>query len=347
MAIYEVWGSKCYLCTQPKDYNDIEIDHILPKTASQAQLRVLVSQLASHEGTVYDVHDPYNLAPICGPCNVRKRDIDLTRSGIFATYLHLAQERRAQVARRVETFATAGKVSKSLLVALKANIRDPAARKALDRHGPAIIQKFALMDPAVAEGYVIHRELAFEDRNICCRVHILLDNVARRAIQLLEDVAGARLESVLDDPIRDLEDQLVEHIREALHEFPEIIDAPQRSHLRGTIDVGIESVVLDRQGTEFEFRFRGDYEANLSAPTDVTSEEESHMQHADADARCDGTILFAAWWNPAKDRELESSDCTISISYENYQIEGTDHTGSRFRASFGTGEDDADNSTIY
>ncbi|WP_410875097.1 HNH endonuclease [Nocardia sp. A7] len=335
MAIYEAWGSKCYLCTQPKDYNDIEVDHILPKTASLEQLNELATQLASPEGASYDVHDPYNLAPICGPCNTRKRDIDLTRTGIFATYLHLAQERRARIVRSVESFATAGKVSRSLLVALEANIRDPAARKALDRHGPSLIQKLALMDPAAAEGYVIHRELAFEYREICCRVHILLDNVARRAIQVLEDVAGARLDLVLDDPMRDLEDQLVEQMMETLHEYMEI-DAPQRSDLRGRIDVGIDSVVLDRQGTLFEFRFRGNYEIDVSAPIKATSVDESHIQRADVDARCDGTVLFAVWWNPAKDRELESSDCTISISYDNYEIEGFDQTGSWFRATFGT-----------
>ena len=31
-VLHELWEYKCYWCNTPKDYNDIQIDHIIPQT---------------------------------------------------------------------------------------------------------------------------------------------------------------------------------------------------------------------------------------------------------------------------------------------------------------------------
>jgi hypothetical protein len=52
---------------------DAQIDHLVPKVATGAQLRHAL-QLGTQQKTFFDVHDPANLAYICGPCNLAKSD---------------------------------------------------------------------------------------------------------------------------------------------------------------------------------------------------------------------------------------------------------------------------------
>lgn len=50
---------------------EAEIDHVIPQKASVKTLRDAV-RTSSHQQHIFDVHDPGNLALICGPCNREK-----------------------------------------------------------------------------------------------------------------------------------------------------------------------------------------------------------------------------------------------------------------------------------
>lgn len=64
-------GGECRSRAVPP--REAQIDHLVPRTANGAQLRDAL-QLGTHQKTFFDVHDPANLAYICGPCNLAKSD---------------------------------------------------------------------------------------------------------------------------------------------------------------------------------------------------------------------------------------------------------------------------------
>ncbi|WP_123824989.1 HNH endonuclease [Kocuria soli] len=64
-------GGECRSRAVPP--REAQIDHLVPKTANGAQLRAAL-QLGTQQKTFFDVHDPANLAYICGPCNLAKSD---------------------------------------------------------------------------------------------------------------------------------------------------------------------------------------------------------------------------------------------------------------------------------
>lgn len=72
---------------------DAQIDHIIPKTATGAQLRSALASSA-YQKVFFDVHDPGNLAYICGPCNQSKADTVLE---FAATQLNTLRRRSAAI----------------------------------------------------------------------------------------------------------------------------------------------------------------------------------------------------------------------------------------------------------
>lgn len=64
-------GGECRSRAVPP--REAQIDHLVPKSATGVQLRNAL-QLGTQQKIFFDVHDPANLAYICGPCNLAKRD---------------------------------------------------------------------------------------------------------------------------------------------------------------------------------------------------------------------------------------------------------------------------------
>lgn len=53
--------------------HETQIDHVIPQTANANQLFDAIAR-STYQQHYFDVHDPGNLAVICGPCNQEKRD---------------------------------------------------------------------------------------------------------------------------------------------------------------------------------------------------------------------------------------------------------------------------------
>lgn len=76
-AISKVHGRKCWWggsqdCeSRALLLRNLQIDHIIPQTAEVKSLAEAV-RTSEYQDNVFDVHDPGNLALICGPCNLEK-----------------------------------------------------------------------------------------------------------------------------------------------------------------------------------------------------------------------------------------------------------------------------------
>ncbi len=92
----------------------------------------------------FDLHDPENLAPICGRCNRAKGATDDD-----APYVKLspnrAAKRRDAVIARVQSFGSPGKLSEHLLNVQEADLSDQVIRDEFQQHAPALVQILSTM----------------------------------------------------------------------------------------------------------------------------------------------------------------------------------------------------------
>lgn len=328
LALYEEWRTKCYWCDMPMDFNGLEIDHILPRTATKARLTELVEQLSPRRLDHYDVDDPYNLAPICGTCNRKKGALDLTRVAVVASHLDRAHRLRTNVIRRVEAFPAAGTVTKAFVTAIEADPANPKARTAIEEHAPRLVQKIALMDPAIADGYLLTRPVCVDDpdRRHMWDVRVTLDSAGRTSLHVLEDVCGGRLERLLFDPLFSLEESIVSAFQSQLEDVDVPGGSPDVGIPTASIEVVIDKVRLTRDGATFEFGFWGRFDADLTAAVIVPSEDGSSIDEEQGYDMVEGTATFAVWWSAADD-VFESGDCLISVSRSAPEILGVRAAG--------------------
>lgn len=150
-VLHKVWDYKCYWCGWLKDFNDVEIDHIIPRNVSDERLQYLTRQFDLP--AEFDIHDPRNLAPICPSCNgaTGKGGQDLGDVPVVLNRLHTAMNLRSKVIKEVQAFANPSKTAAALIMANEADLSNPATRQAFEAHAPAVVQKLALLDEAKAD----------------------------------------------------------------------------------------------------------------------------------------------------------------------------------------------------
>ncbi|MEV4830552.1 HNH endonuclease signature motif containing protein [Micromonospora sp. NPDC049257] len=121
-VLFEEWQSRCYWCEQPVLFATVEIDHILPATATADHLADLIRQHDLPAG--FDLHTPANLAPICGPCN-REKSNNRFAGTLVTGKLARAAKKQDRVIRRVLTFAAVNQRTAQAVAADQA-LRSPA-----------------------------------------------------------------------------------------------------------------------------------------------------------------------------------------------------------------------------
>ena len=118
-------GGRCRnLITPPRD---AQIDHVVPKTADAETLRHAIST-SRYQRRYFDVHDPGNLAYICGPCNQEKGDKYFDDPSFIDRRRNI-ESRRSEVIRRVtQWYITLKTDAHSLITSM--DISTPEAQEA-------------------------------------------------------------------------------------------------------------------------------------------------------------------------------------------------------------------------
>lgn len=302
-VLYDLWGGRCYWCGRPKQYGDVDIDHIVPRTIGADRLKELTAELLLSED--FDVHDPLNLALICRTCNGPgdKGSHDFSQFPRVLTRLRSAQKLRGKVITRVARFADAGAVASALLRAKEADLSDPKARQALEEHAPGLVQALALLGEEKVE-YTTYRSVDVGLADDMLEVEVSLDASARRATTILEGACGGTVEAVLQEPVADLYRQIHADTQNAFEgiEVPagQTYSGPPVSHY---MRIDVNSIALDRTRTHFEFRFDGGFEASLSASLMQDSPDGGDLEDHQGEAYVTGRFSFTATWDAANDEE--------------------------------------------
>lgn len=143
------WDQQCYWCRQLKNYLDVQIDHILPKTVIDNERFRLRQALRLPDN--YDVHAPYNLALICAACNSTKGSTDFTETGLVLSALQKAQKLAPEIARRVAAFPKASKLAGALLQAAEADLTDASTRETFVNGAAAVVQRLGELEGSLTD----------------------------------------------------------------------------------------------------------------------------------------------------------------------------------------------------
>jgi hypothetical protein len=291
--LFEVWKSQCYWCKRPKTFQDIQIDHIVPRATGAARLQ----QLIEMHGLPADFHvdRPANLAPICGPCNIEKSSGNYLIAPLVTAKLRRAQRHEAEVVRRVRAHATANTVARDLTRAVTANLRAAEVRRSFLRHAPAVVQTLALIDESKTE-FVVGRDFEVDlGGYFFMPVSLTLDTRGRTAQSVIEDLCGCTLPDALDDSLLDLMMKVSTEVQNRVEGYsgdsgsvgPATIDS-----VRATLDFWD----LRRRGPRLIARFTGNVIGSYTASVVQDNQWGDGMLELHATAYVDLPFAISASW---------------------------------------------------
>ncbi|MFF2485135.1 HNH endonuclease [Microbacterium sp. NPDC058062] len=175
-ALAQVSGLRCYSCTEPKPFPDLQIDHLVPR--STLSTNSVAHAEASRLPVGVHVDDPENLAVICGRCNRLKSDKDFRNSLAFEMHQKEAAQRADQVRKIVATVRDGHKLASQLVSAAQADLADGEARALFIEFAPAVVQRLAGLDEASVDFVTVETALRAE-RGLPLDVRLVLDNRLR------------------------------------------------------------------------------------------------------------------------------------------------------------------------
>jgi 5-methylcytosine-specific restriction endonuclease McrA len=296
-VLVDLWNQQCYWCRRFKDYADLQIDHVLPRTAGKSKRDGL--QRAFDMEASYDVNALYNLAPICGTCNRQKNDTDLTGYGVVLTTLRKAKKIAPKVAHRIESFGTAFDLGAALLHVAEADLNDKATRAMFEREAPAVVQRLAELVEWRADFYAF-RTVDVETRGVVHTVSLMLNERARAALTVLKEVAGGRLENALSAPLSDLLDRVGAAAANALKDYDYGLGVPNVEP--GDADwaeITIGEIQFNGiPPARLEFEFSGDFDAVVSASIARNNPFDGDLEHVQGEAVVNGSFTFSFAWEP-------------------------------------------------
>jgi hypothetical protein len=294
-VLHELWSSRCYRCHHPKDFNDIQIDHIIPRHVGPERLRELGRLYGLPRD--FDVDSPANLAPICSVCNgPRGKGKKEYRARLLEQdQLDRAIALEPRVVERVLGFGRSGKLAEHLLQASQADLSDPKARQAFEEHAPAVVQKLALLGAGKVNFTTLSTELVQSGHGSTLEVSVSLDNSGREAELILNDVCRCPTRDVLRGPVTSLASKIRERTRVAFARS----DGPAGPIVSGPpeiqfIWVDIDSISYMRSWREIEFTFYGSFEADLSASLVQDNLDGVGLDEVQGDAQVYGRFSFGA-----------------------------------------------------
>ncbi|SDS46986.1 hypothetical protein SAMN04489812_2003 [Microlunatus soli] len=148
MLLFGLWRAhklRCYWCDELKEFRELQVDHILPRSATDEAAALLAAELG--QADPYDVHDLYNLAPICGPCNNEKLHHDFTETPRILSRLRRARSVRPAVVNHVKVLLRSRDLSELLLQLQNFDLR--AGRDDVAALAPLFVERLAAVDPGL------------------------------------------------------------------------------------------------------------------------------------------------------------------------------------------------------
>jgi hypothetical protein len=96
VALWEGYNRKCFYCSEPLHFNDLEIDHIIPLSIAES-MNIQKLRDEYHLSPNFDINNFYNLVPAHRKCNRLKSDLIFNKSRIMY-FLGIAESKADRIA---------------------------------------------------------------------------------------------------------------------------------------------------------------------------------------------------------------------------------------------------------
>lgn len=294
-VLVTVWNDQCYLCHRLFGDDPAQIDHIVPQDCSEDTLVTMKDKYALTGD--FDVHLPYNLAPIHGSCNGRKSNRDLTNLPVIGAVLDRARKLAPDVERRVRAFETRRGLSGALLKAAQVDLSDEKTREAFKAGAPAIVQRLISLGADMAD-FLVPRTLTIEIDDQCHHLELTLNERGRALMTVFEEVANGDLETALRAPIADFAEQIGLLATSAMASA----DAMRGADVEPLVATGafiVDRVELRRtQPMLLGFTFTGAFFADGSTTIARDGDDGDGVEYIQGDAIVTGRFTVVLSWGP-------------------------------------------------
>jgi hypothetical protein len=293
LALLESWGSRCYWCRAPKDFADVEIDHVIPHTVKPDALDELLREhLTSATREQFELHAASNLGPICRPCNNEKSNLNLIETGKVTTKLVKACGLRKQVEKRVRSFESSNTVTKAVLAVSMADLSELGSKRALVDFGPLVVHRLAMLAPAILTQYSVSHELWDPHADNSPDTQVVLDEAGRRTRVILEDFYGMDFDEALLAAISALKKEIGERLQEDIasefrrygHLYPDVGDPA------GRLLIEVNNLIFGRPDA---FTIHGIFDVDMSSGVLVHSDHDSGTGLLQGDAAAHGRFSIS------------------------------------------------------
>ena len=112
VALWRANERKCFYCSEPVSFRDLEIDHVIPERISRRELRALIRRLPLTAD--FHIHGTQNLVPAHRQCNARKSG-ELPNDQTVLFFLNLWVRKRSQIQDELRKQIRAAKRDKILI----------------------------------------------------------------------------------------------------------------------------------------------------------------------------------------------------------------------------------------
>lgn len=246
-VLYGLYSQRCYRCREPKNFVDIEIDHIVPKNTNEDEF----ARIRGEYGLVEEFgrHDPSNLAPICPPCNKLKSGRSFNGSHHESDLLHSAGDRRHKVIAEVEKFGSVDSLARALVKATVSDPSDAKTKETLVMYAPAFVQKIASVDEGLVRVIKVgHQEAAIGGNVIQLRFALPQDH--RVLVEVLANTFGVSLWDAMAKNLGQLVEQIMSELDtyvlgELEKQDPYFPEQPGPAHV-AHIGLEVNAVTLNR-----------------------------------------------------------------------------------------------------
>lgn len=249
LELYELYKARCYRCYVPQKYSDIEIDHIVPKSFSDEKFAEIRDKFSLEPH--FTRHDPSNLAPICDPCNRRKKNSGFRPVPFEMDRLVDAEKVRSKLIEGVEKFHESGQLAKAMVKVTTSDLRETTDAEAVTKHAPALIQRLALFDESLLR-YELTRHATVKLGNDTMHLRAHLSQRQKITVGVLEELFGTNLWAIVEDDLSRIVAEIQERLDDStvahLEKNPFFSGDPGH-HETAHLGLEVEDVKLARTAT--------------------------------------------------------------------------------------------------
>jgi len=311
-VLVTVWKDKCYWCHKLFVDEPTQIDHIVPQDCSAEALAKMKHQYGL-DGE-FDVHSPYNLAPIHAACNRQKSNRDLTNLPVIADVLDTASKLAPKVQKGVRAFEDRKGLSEALLKAARADLTDEKAREAFKAGAPAIVQRLISLGANMAD-FLVSRTMMIEIDGRRHRVELTLNERSRALVTIFEEVADGDLETALCAPIADIAEQIGSLATSAMESADEMRGADVEP-LVALGDFVVDQIEFLRiEPMLLKFTLTGAFFADGSTTIARDREDGDGVEYIQGDATVAGRFTIVLSWEPDPPGQFTVDEATLVDEY--------------------------------